>query len=162
MGDNTVMEENADLLGNGRIVAGCVDMGASEAMDVYLDADNFTLQPRTAGTVNFDLDFGSGFAGRTYIMLGTFAGVLPGFMMNGTFIPLNWDPYTDMVLMTLNGPIFKDFTGTLDGNGQAQAQLDYPGRGDPTWVGLTFHHVALTLNPIDRASNPAPITFMAD
>jgi hypothetical protein len=152
--------DELDIYGNGRILNGCVDMGACEATDATLTADAFTLIPRLAGQIVMDIDFGASFAGRSYAMAGTGSGLVPGIVINNTTIPLNWDAYTDIVLINLNTPVFLNFAGTLDGNGHATATLNYPGGGDVAWVGITVNHAAFTHSPIDAASNPVPVTFV--
>ncbi|MHC4942330.1 MAG: C13 family peptidase [Planctomycetota bacterium] len=152
--------EDLDIYGNARILNGCVDMGACEASEATLMADAFTLIPRLPGQIMLDIDFGASFAGRSYAMAGSASGLAPGIVIYNTTIPLNWDAYTDVVLINLNTPVFLNFAGALDGNGQATATLSYPGGGNVAWVGMSVNHAAFTHSPVDTASNPVPVTFV--
>ncbi len=51
------------------------------------------------------------------------------------------------------------FAGYLDLNGQATATLEWPGNGNASLIGKTFVHAAFTLESVDAASNPVPLTF---
>jgi len=162
MGDDAAINENMDLYGNDRVSNGCVDIGACEATDVALLSDAFTLFPKKAGQLNFTIDFGPAYAGKDYIVLGSATGKTPGFALNNTTIPLNWDYYSKMVYQNLNTTIFYNFLGTLDGNGSAAAVLNYPGNGSNMWVGYVFQHAAFTMNPVNVSSNPVPVTFIEE
>ena len=49
---------------------------------------------------------------------------LPGFNLpGGTVLPLNWDVFTDLIMVLLNTPPCQGFLGTLDGNGQFSMPL---------------------------------------
>jgi hypothetical protein len=162
MGDTAMAPEELDLVGNERVFNASVDLGACEAYDIVLEADHFSLDPRKAKVIGFDLDFGPGFAGRTYVMAGSVTGRMPGMVVNGTTIPLNFDPYTDLVLGNLNTGVFAGFAGTLDAGGAAQPTMNWPGGGSLAWVGIEIHHAAFTMSPIDASSNPVSLILVSD
>jgi len=126
-----------------------------------LYADATTLSESTGGIVNFTLNSGSTHAGRTYFMLGSVTGTSPGFPLpGGLVLPLNWDIFTGMVFKLANTPAFEDFYGTLDGSGQATAQLDSFGPLPPGGLGVKLYFAYLQYSPFDFVSNPVAIEIV--
>ena len=80
-----------------------------------------------ASTVNFTLNAGPAFAGRFYLLLGSLSGTTPGTPLPGGLatIPLNYDQLA-LWSLTWGPPIFTNFFGILDADGQATAQLNIP------------------------------------
>lgn len=115
----------------------------------------------SAGSVPFTLFAGAAGAGRDYLLLGSASGTSPGTTLPGgaAVLPLNYDSFTELVLMLLNTPVFSNFMGTLDGQGLAQAQLATPGPMPPSVEGLTLHFAFALKNPWDTVSNPAIVVF---
>ena len=70
-------------------------------------------------------------------------------------MPLNWDIFTDIVLLFFNSRIFSDFMGTLDGKGQATATLNAP--PVPGFIGITMFYAYVLNKPFDFASNAVAI-----
>lgn len=139
-----------------------VDMGADEYTGLHaLDADTFTLDYR-GGVVNMDLDSGIDFADRKYFVLAGATGTNPGTALpdNLATLPLNWDVFTDLVLSLTGFPIFVDFSGRLDANGQAQAQLNLTVPLDPTTVGTVIYFAYLNYYPFDFASNAIAVEIV--
>ena len=93
-----------------------------------------------------------------YILLGNISGITPGMSLPGeiTTFPLNWDPFTDIVLSFLNSPVFTDFLRKLDGQGIAEAQINAPSL-PPSAVGIEMHYAYCLNSPFDFASNPLKI-----
>ncbi|MHC4946269.1 MAG: hypothetical protein ACYTG7_24920, partial [Planctomycetota bacterium] len=91
------------------------------ALAPTLLADTHEISETAGGQVNFSLKAGEDQANRTYLLLGTVSGTDPGTPLPGGLatLPLNWDPFTDVVLLLLNSPVFLNFLGSLDANGQA-------------------------------------------
>ena len=127
----------------------------------FLESDVDFVPAQTGGTVNFKLQAGAGNAGRNYIMLGSVTGTSPGFPLPGglAVMPLNWDPFTDLVLAFLNTPIFSSFLGGLDATGAAAAQLNAPPL-PPAAVGLIMDFAYALNKPFDCASNPVSIRII--
>ncbi|MHC4942352.1 MAG: DUF7948 domain-containing protein [Planctomycetota bacterium] len=123
-------------------------------------ADQYTLS-ETGGSVSFSLDAGVENAGRNYLMLGSVTGITPGHPLPGgiTTLPLVWDPYTDVVLLLMNSPLFIDFLGSLDSGGQAAAQLFSPAL-PPGYVGMRMYYAFCLNNFFDFASNPVEIEIV--
>lgn len=115
-----------DADGKARVYMNSVDMGALERSDTLpLEADLFVIPESTGNTINFTLDAGMDKAFRTYFLLGSVTGTIPGHPLPGgvTNLRLNWDLFTDIVVALLNTPMFAGFLGDFDAFGQANAQL---------------------------------------
>jgi hypothetical protein len=54
----------------------------------------------------------------------------------------------------MNGPVFQNFMGYLDGNGRAEALLSIIGPVDPIHVGRTVTFAFTLWSPFDLVSNP--------
>jgi hypothetical protein len=114
----------------------------------------------TASSIDFTLDAGMANAGRNYIVLGSVTGTEPGYPLPGghATLPLNWDPFTDLILIIMNSPILQNFLGKLDVNGRSTAQLNLPPLSGFAGTVLYF---AYTLNsPFDYVSNAAAIEII--
>lgn len=126
-----------------------------------LEADLYEIPESTGGTVHFTLDAGVDNANRNYLLLGGLTGTSPGTLLPGGYatLPINWDDFTEyVVLPNLNTPLFMNFLGTLDGNGQALAQLNAP--PVPGFAGIIMHYAYCCNNPFDFVSNPLKIEIV--
>ena len=116
------------------------------------------------GLVDFSLDAGAANANRKYLLLGSVTGTSPGLPLPGgqVVLPLNWDIFSDIIMMGLGSPIFQNFLGNLDGQGQATATLMAIGPFDPALVGAElFFAYPLSFPPSwNFASNPVVITMV--
>jgi hypothetical protein len=149
-----------DFDGNERPYMGTADMGADEFMETHLlEAEPFVLSEAVGGTVAFTLEAGTEKAGKTYLMLGSVTGTIPGNLLPGgeAILPLNWDPFTNLIIAFLNSPIFFDFTGTLDASGSAQALFDTLGPMPSGLAGLCLSFAYAVRGPWDLASNPIQV-----
>ena len=119
------------------------------------------LPADTGGTVHFYLMAGEGNAHRSYLLLGGVTGTAPGIPLPGgqAVLPVNWDPFTNMVLSMLNGPVFVDFMGALDGSGNGTALLNLPALGTG-YAGLKMYYAYCLSGPFDFASNPVEIELV--
>jgi hypothetical protein len=117
-------------------------------------ADGNQISGSTGGTLNFGLNAGAGNASRNYIVLGSITGTEPGYPLPGGLatLPLNFDVYTDVIFIMLNTPLFDDFMGTLDGNGQASAQINAPAIPSVA-IGAILYHAYCLNNPFNHVSN---------
>jgi hypothetical protein len=132
------------------------DLSANPAL--MIDADE--IPSASGGVVNFTLTGGEGNAQRNYLVLGSLSGTTPGFPLPGGFavLPLNWDPFTDLVLLFFNTPAFESFLGALDGKGKAFAQISAPPL--PGFGGTTMYYAYVLNNPFDFASNAVAIEII--
>jgi len=129
--------------------------------DPTLVADADTISANTGGSLNFSLDAGPGNALRNYLLLGSVTGAQPGFPLPGgaATLCLEWDVFTDIVLLLLNTPVFHNFLGSLDSSGQAAAQLN-TGPLDPSFAGTNLYFAYCLNAPFDFASNPREIEIV--
>ena len=120
-----------------------------------------TLSAGSGGTIDLLLDARATRGNRTYFLLGSLSGVTPGLSLPGGYaiLPLNWDPFTDIVLSHLNTTVFTNFRGSLDGQGSAVAQLNAPPL-PPSAVGLDMFYAYCLSNPFDFASNHLEIEIV--
>ncbi|MHC4942353.1 MAG: DUF7948 domain-containing protein [Planctomycetota bacterium] len=128
--------------------------------NISLIADTESL-PETGGTVNFALHAGESNASRHYLLLGSLSDTTPGFPLPGGMVtlPLNWDPFTDVVLLLVNTPLFADFLGVLDSAGDAEAQLNAPSL-PPGFVGTSMYFAYCLSSPFDFVSIPMEIEIV--
>jgi len=128
-----------------------------------LTRDNSLLSTQSGGTVNFTLDAGATRAGRSFFLLGSLSGTSPGYPFPGSqaILPLNRDNCTDMIVALANHSLFKNFMGTLDGQGEATAILDL-GPVHSAFAGYSMHFafVLYDYQPIDYVSNPISVKFV--
>ncbi|MHC4945931.1 MAG: right-handed parallel beta-helix repeat-containing protein [Planctomycetota bacterium] len=137
---------------------GIVDVGADEYANVLpLEADAFIVTEASGGTINFAIRGGQENAGRKYLVLGSVTGTIPGTALPGgsATLRINWDPYTDLVLILLNSMFFTSFYGTLNGSGVGAAQLNAPSLHG--FVGLQMHYAFCLSSPFDFVSNPVVV-----
>lgn len=116
------------------------------------------------GTVNFTLTAGSQYAYHKYLLLGSTSGTSPGFTLPcGSVLPLNWDGFTDLVIAYLNSPIFVNFYGVLDGNGNGAAQFNLPAPSGPPHPEIPIwfaYYVKDT--PVCPVSNPVQVDVVPE
>jgi hypothetical protein len=130
---------------------------------------NFVSSPleisvATGGTVNFALDAGPTYAGKTYIILTGVTGTHPGFALSGINVPLNMDVWTFMAFDLINSPLMPGFLSSLDGSGQGSAAFNAYGTFPPSALYLTLYFDYLVLKgvsgpPVLFASYPAYTLF---
>jgi hypothetical protein len=139
---------------------GTVDLGADEYTGIHpLEADVFALAEGVGGKVTFSLFGDTQSAGRAYAMLGSVTGTAPGNVLPGNWVtlPLNWDPFTNLVITHMNSPIFTDFAGFLDASGLGHAVFDTQGPLPMGMTGLSFSFAYALSQPWDFVSNPINI-----
>jgi Galactose oxidase, central domain len=121
-----------------------------------------TLSIATGGRQTLTLCAGGAYRNRLYWMLGSMTGTMPGVVLTGIHIPLNPDPYTDLVIGLANGKEFKDFKGTLSWNGTGTAALNVPAKL-PIPVGFKLYHAFVvydgTTGQVFTSSNPVSVEF---
>jgi hypothetical protein len=96
-----------------------------------------------------------------YLIAWGGSGTAPGTALSPTVqLPLNLDPLTNLTLAGLNGPVFGQFLGVLDGEGRAQATFTLPpSAAIPTG---TTHFATVLLGATElftAASNPVLLTI---
>jgi hypothetical protein len=127
-----------------------------------LTASVATISAATGGAADFTLAAGPGNANRTYLLLGSITGTVPGTPLPGgmVILPLNWDIYTNFVFSMINTPIFAKFLGKLKMNGVAFARFDTLGPLPSAMIGVTMSYAYAVNNPWNYASNAVSITIV--
>ena len=119
------------------------------------------------GVQNLNINMGAAHAGELYLMLGSTSGVAPGTLAApGVLVPLNTDPYLIYTLTHPNGAPLGGSFGALDANGGGTTTFTLPMAFDPSLVGITIHHAAVTFDltgglTVTGATQAAPVTFGA-
>jgi hypothetical protein len=131
-------------------------------LDFGLAADTYTLSEGTGGVVGFKLAAGASNGGRNYLLFGSMSGTSPGTPLPGGHVtlPLNWDLFTNMVIGLVNTPFFKEFMGTLDGDGAAEAEFNSFGPLPGGSAGLSLCFAYALNNKWDYASNPVIVEIV--
>jgi hypothetical protein len=128
---------------------------------ISLSADVYGVSTVAGGAQNMEFDAGTANAGKTYLVLGSFAGISPGIPLTPTVtLPLNYDAYLLLTASVTNTPILMPSTGILDARGRVTTKFTLPPNlGLPT--GTAIHHAALVLDlsipDILLASTPATV-----
>jgi hypothetical protein len=136
------------------------DVFVAKVLTTGLFCDAYDLPASSGGTVTFNLTSGTENADRKYFLLGNVSGTSPGTQLpGGLVLPLNWDWFSDLVLLLANTPMFMDFCGELNASGEATAQMN-AGPLDPAFVGEVLHFAYVLYAPFDFVSNPVPITIV--
>lgn len=125
-----------------------------------LDFSADEVSANSGGSIQITLDAGPANSGRAYYLVGTFSGTEPGTPLPGgmAVLPIHWDIFTDIMLGLINTPVFTDFTGTMDVQGQAFATLNAPPL--PTALGHVMTYAYALKGPWDFASNHCHVEFV--
>ncbi len=127
---------------------------ASSGCDL-LNRDVTSISMSAGGKQKFTLAGGAAEAGKFYWIFGTTSGTVPGITLaNGMNLPLNADSYTSFTVQHPFNPVFVEFFGSLDAQGNSFAELDVPPGTDPALVGFVLHHAYVTI--------PVPVTGDVD
>jgi FG-GAP repeat len=117
-----------------------------------------TLSTSAGGTQSLTLDAGSQHAGKIYLLLGSLSGTVPGTVVDGVNVPLNYDALTQFTLSNPNTPPYFNSLGVLDASGKANASIQIPGGAFSS--GVVANHAFIVLNgPVVFASNAVPLVF---
>lgn len=121
-----------------------------------------TAQPTSAV---LELDFGPGFAGLDYVVLGSVRGQTPQTLFGGVWVPLASDRYFRFTALPTAAAMLQPSAGVLDGNGTASVQFTpWTALASPAYYGLTFFHSAVAYDPAAgvgvMSSNSVPITLV--
>ena len=114
--------------------------------------------PEAGGVANFKLMAGPNNANRNYILLGGISGSSPGTPIGSVTIPVNWDVTTDLLVSLINTPIFANFLGNLDSQGEATAQMLLPMVTGAAGLTMTFAYACD--KPWNFASNAVMIDIV--
>jgi hypothetical protein len=129
---------------------------------------NRTQASVTAGAqVQLTLRAGAASALDVFVVLGSASGTVPGVTdpVTGLVLPLNFDPYFELLYVTSGAGIVAPFFGFLDAYGNATATVTVPAGTNPSLVGLRLDHAYLTIDlfgtgRMGLASNPVPLELV--
>ncbi|MFH2000177.1 MAG: hypothetical protein ABIK28_10875 [Planctomycetota bacterium] len=129
--------------------------------DKTLDADTHELSATNGGEVGFLLDAGTQNGGRAYLLLGSASGTSPGYPLPGgmAVLPLNFDPFTDLVLGLMNTSLFQDFLNNLSAAGDSTASLVSPPL-PAIAVGVVIHFAFCLGWPFEFVSNAVEVVIV--
>lgn len=132
---------NQDLFGQNLLADGTL---GPDYLSINVDSISLTA----GGTAVLSMDAGSKLAGKSYAMLGSDAGTVPGTSGRGLHFDLNQGTYFQL---TVNNPDFRilcGFRGTLDDLGRATAEVYFAPGANPTLAGTILHHAFAVLDPL--------------
>ncbi|HEX6810664.1 MAG TPA: right-handed parallel beta-helix repeat-containing protein [Planctomycetota bacterium] len=135
-----------------------VDPGAATNA-LTLVSPRTTLPLQDGGIVPFQFEAPS-LAGRTYLLLGTISGVLPGIQIGAFTLPLTQDGWLQVTLRSPNRGGLIDSWGQLGPGGNASPALLVPPL-PAGLTGLTADHVIVVLDhgTLVFVSNPVRVTM---
>jgi hypothetical protein len=129
-----------------------------------VDGDVPSVSLSAGGTQTLALNAGPTVGpGMSYLVAGTSSGTQPGVVLGGMLVPLQYDAYTRYSVASANQGPFVNTFGTLDGTGQATAQIAVPAGSSPSLAGVVLHHSMIgldfTAGAVVAASNPVALTL---
>jgi hypothetical protein len=119
--------------------------------------DAGVLSLGSGGTSHLQLNLGTAYSKRGYVVLGGISGTSPGFGWGSTHVDLNFDAVTLFLVRSL--PSLPGFLGTTDASGRATATFTLPPGNDPALAGARLDFVAVTLGRTDHATPPIEIAL---
>jgi subtilisin family serine protease len=161
-----------DCDGNGTVDVFEIATGAAVDADGNLQLDSCqslfqsaaSLSLAAGANLTLDIDAGPGHAGELYVLAGSGTGSFPGLDVGGFSLPLNFSDYLLLTLQDPNAAPFANFQGTLDGAGQAQAQLNVAPGTAPGLAGRVLYHAFLTFDlanlGVTSASNAVSLELL--
>ncbi len=144
--------------GEGNLWVSAISEGAAVLLDpaMPLRRDRSALPASTGGDLGLSLVAGALHAGQSYAVLGSVSGTAPGLPLpGGARLPLNPDPFTQIVATFANTSLFPGFVGTLDAAGAGTAGVALPPL--PAATGLTAHFAYTLLGSFAMVSNPVAL-----
>jgi hypothetical protein len=137
-----------------------VDYGHGSVPDTLIP-DAWSISEGNGGTINYTLNAGNANAGRNYLLLGSMSGITPGTPLpGGEILPINFGMFTIVVITLINGPIFNNFMGYLDGMGMATAQFNALGPLPPGLAGAHLYFAYALNKPWDFVSDPEIVLIL--
>jgi hypothetical protein len=140
--------------------AGSVFVGA---LQPPLTAMPPALSTAAGGIQTLELDAPLAEAGRTFLVLGSLAGTVPGLALGPWTLPLNPDAYFLSVLNEPDQPPASGFLGILDELGDGEASVLVPPGLAAGLAGSTAHHAFAVLDfaqgAVTFVSNPAHLAL---
>jgi hypothetical protein len=125
-----------------------------------LRRDQPTVSVAAGGRQDWRLEAGATYAGRVYVVAGSFA-TAPGLPLGNVVVPLVPDAWMSASLGLANTTAYPGSIGLLDANGVATAAFVLPTAGNPALVGQTVYHAYVVLqgSTFVHASNAVKLVF---
>jgi hypothetical protein len=142
------------------------DMEIDEVLPFELSGSPDSVSVTGGGSQVLTMDVGLGFAGKSYIIIGSASGTTPGITYVGINVPLNFDGYFNFTFLNPNSPILNGSGGVLNSLGQTTAVFTLPPLSDPALIGLTVNHAGTVLDLVGgspslvHATNAAPVMLI--
>ncbi len=131
-----------------------------------LTADGDSIPISTPVAITFTISHGATHTGYDYFLAGGASGTDPGTTTPyGLHVPINADWFTQLIFNYLNTPLFDDFWGSLDSQGEGTPTLNTSGVVpiNPGLVGTTLSFCAIVGPPgapFDEASNVVELVIV--
>ncbi len=106
------------------------------------------------------LNGGKGLGGRGHLVLISASGTAPGFSVGSVQVPLVLDAAVGFSFLLCGTPSLPNTCGTLDANGAATAAVLLNPNDLAPLVSGALHFAAVTLGPIDFASDPVTVNVL--
>lgn len=134
-------------------------VGNLAASDQRFASDVTRISSTAGGTQVMRLSAGTTRANATYLVLASASGTTPGLNFGSVNLPLNYDAFMDLSLVSANTFPYAMSLGTLDARGLATASITVPAL--PTPLNLQLHHAYALLNgpTVLAASNPIVLSL---
>lgn len=180
--DDPIQEGSHMIVGAPFSDRGTTNAGIAMVYDVkpslsglVMSTDVQEISVSAGGTQTLSMSGGSGGAGSPYLVLGSFTGTSPGFLVSNPQptvthpfvskhasirIPLQPDFYFNLTLSNPT-PLLTNSIGDLDlqGNGEAYFTLA-PGYLPSAAIGMTIYHSFVVLDDLHFASSPASVLLV--
>ncbi|MCB9891172.1 MAG: hypothetical protein H6832_11110 [Planctomycetes bacterium] len=125
--------------------------------------DYYGISTANGGTQTMLLDAGSINASGFALVVGSLSGTKPGIALGSLTIPVNFDPYTSLLLNAPN-TLVNPSVGLLDAQGRMTSKFALP-PASPATIGMTFNHAAVildkTFSTFKAVTNPTTLFIQA-
>ncbi len=134
-----------------------------ECLSPPLASNPVQISVATGGQHSLTLTAPQEYGGSLYLVLGSSSGTVPGWTLDGVFVPLQiFDPYFLFIASSPNVPPFINTLGSLSPDGTASAAIAVPSCQSEL-AGVTLHHAYVLFGSsleVVYASNPVPLELV--
>ena len=127
-------------------------------LDIFHDKNNYIQPIKTAArSWSIDIDMPA-YALKSYIMLPTLSGHVPGFRVDTRRVFLNWDAATNAAVQNAIPGVWSQGSGILGTSGRANGKLNLTNVGLPSGLQFVVHLVVAVVDP----SAPSGVSFITE
>lgn len=130
------------------------------APKAWLSSPAASISSSLGDDVPLQLAGGPGLADRGYVVLVSLSGTQPPSQFGNVTIPLANDPFVGWSFAYCGSNVLVNTCGVLDAQGQAQAKVVLQPNDLAPVVGKTMTFAAVTLDPVDYASDPVQVAIL--